>query len=160
MRSADRRNRRSVDPHGYSTGLPDSEFSYSTTGTGPVSTVINQAREAEAAGFDAVFVRTTSISSRIGGPTSRCSRRTRARRKSATATESIQLSALVTGNTYRKPAMLAKTVSTLDVVSGGRAGPRYRSRLVRTRTPAARIRVRYVHRPISNGSTRRCRSSP
>jgi F420-dependent oxidoreductase-like protein len=39
----------------------------------------------------------------------------------ATATESIQLSALVTGNTYRNPAMLAKTVSTLDVVSGGRA---------------------------------------
>ena len=32
-----------------------------------------------------------------------------------------RLSALVTGNTYRNPAMLAKTVTTLDVISGGRA---------------------------------------
>ena len=39
----------------------------------------------------------------------------------ATATDTIQLSALVTGNTYRNPAILAKTVTTLDVVSGGRA---------------------------------------
>jgi F420-dependent oxidoreductase-like protein len=39
----------------------------------------------------------------------------------ATATSTLQLSALVTGNTYRNPAILAKTVTTLDVVSGGRA---------------------------------------
>ncbi len=36
-------------------------------------------------------------------------------------TETARLSALVTGNTYRNPAVLAKTVTTLDVVSGGRA---------------------------------------
>jgi F420-dependent oxidoreductase-like protein len=39
----------------------------------------------------------------------------------ASVTSTIQLSALVTGNTYRNPAMLAKTVTTLDVVSAGRA---------------------------------------
>ncbi|MCF8590274.1 LLM class F420-dependent oxidoreductase [Gordonia sp. HY285] len=36
-------------------------------------------------------------------------------------TSRVRLSALVTGNTYREPALLAKTVTALDVVSGGRA---------------------------------------
>jgi F420-dependent oxidoreductase-like protein len=39
----------------------------------------------------------------------------------AAVTSSVRLGALVTGNTYRNPAILAKTVTTLDVVSGGRA---------------------------------------
>ena len=36
-------------------------------------------------------------------------------------TTNVRLSSLVTGNTYRNPAVLAKTVTALDVVSGGRA---------------------------------------
>ncbi len=36
-------------------------------------------------------------------------------------TERIELGALVTGVTYRHPGILLKTVSTLDVLSGGRA---------------------------------------
>jgi len=36
-------------------------------------------------------------------------------------TERVRLSALVTGVTYRHPGLLAKTVTTLDVLSGGRA---------------------------------------
>ncbi len=36
-------------------------------------------------------------------------------------TTTARLSALVTGNTYRNPTLLAKTITTLDVVSGGRA---------------------------------------
>jgi F420-dependent oxidoreductase-like protein len=36
-------------------------------------------------------------------------------------TKTVKLGALVTGVTYRNPAILAKTVTTLDVLSGGRA---------------------------------------
>src|SRR4051794_17573214 len=36
-------------------------------------------------------------------------------------TERLRLRLLVTGVTYRHPGLLAKTVTTLDVVSGGRA---------------------------------------
>src|SRR3954451_24625317 len=36
-------------------------------------------------------------------------------------TKKVRLSTLVTGVTYRNPAVLAKTVTTLDVISGGRA---------------------------------------
>ncbi len=39
----------------------------------------------------------------------------------AVRTSKVTLSALVTGNTYRNPALLAKTVTTLDVISKGRA---------------------------------------
>ena len=39
----------------------------------------------------------------------------------AGATERLRLRLLVTGVTYRHPALLAKTVTTVDVLSGGRA---------------------------------------
>lgn len=39
----------------------------------------------------------------------------------AAITERVRLSLLVTGTTYRHPGLLAKTVTTLDVLSGGRA---------------------------------------
>lgn len=39
----------------------------------------------------------------------------------AAATETVELQLLVTGVTYRHPGLLAKIVSTLDVLSGGRA---------------------------------------
>jgi len=39
----------------------------------------------------------------------------------AARTEKIELSSLVTGNTYRNPTVLAKTITTLDVISKGRA---------------------------------------
>ncbi len=39
----------------------------------------------------------------------------------AATTQRLRLSLLVTGTTYRHPGLLAKTVSTLDVLSGGRA---------------------------------------
>lgn len=39
----------------------------------------------------------------------------------AAVTERVRLGLLVTGTTYRQPGLLAKTVTTLDVLSGGRA---------------------------------------
>src|SRR5687768_2811502 len=39
----------------------------------------------------------------------------------AALTERVELQLLVTGVTYRHPGLLAKIVSTLDVLSGGRA---------------------------------------
>src|SRR6476659_10764455 len=39
----------------------------------------------------------------------------------ARETSKVKLGTLVTGVTYRNPAFLAKTVTTLDVISGGRA---------------------------------------
>ena len=39
----------------------------------------------------------------------------------AARTSRVRLGTMVTGVTYRNPAMLAKTVTTLDVISGGRA---------------------------------------
>ena len=39
----------------------------------------------------------------------------------AQRTSTVRLGALVTGNTYRNPALLAKTITALDIVSSGRA---------------------------------------
>lgn len=98
-------------------------FSYPDT---PVEalfeTVVAQAREAEASGFDAVLVMDHFYQlPGIGSPDNAMLECYTTLGALATATSSVQLSALVTGNTYRNPAMLAKTVTTLDMVSGGRA---------------------------------------
>ena len=85
-------------------------------------TVVAQAREAEAAGFDTVLVMDHFYQlPGIGQPDAAMLECYTTLGALATATTSVQLSALVTGNTYRNPAVLAKTVTTLDVVSGGRA---------------------------------------
>lgn len=85
-------------------------------------TVLRQAREAESAGFDAVLVMDHFYQlPGIGSPDEPMLECYTALAGLAGATSRVQLSALVTGNTYRNPAMLAKTVTTLDVVSGGRA---------------------------------------
>ena len=85
-------------------------------------TVVAQAREAEASGFDTVLVMDHFYQlPGLGALENAMLECYTTLGALATATSSIQLSALVTGNTYRNPAMLAKTVTTLDVVSGGRA---------------------------------------
>jgi F420-dependent oxidoreductase-like protein len=85
-------------------------------------TVVTQAREAESSGFDTVLLMDHLYQLDSHGdadePMLECYTALGAL---ASATSSVKLSSLVTGNTYRNPALLAKTVTTLDVVSGGRA---------------------------------------
>jgi F420-dependent oxidoreductase-like protein len=89
---------------------------------GLFDTVVAQAREAEAAGFDTVLVMDHFYQlPGIGTPDNPMLEAYTTLGALASATSSIQLSTLVTGNTYRNPPMLAKTVTTLDVVSKGRA---------------------------------------
>lgn len=84
--------------------------------------VIASTREAEAAGFDAVFLMDHFYQlPMLGSPDQPMLEAYTALGALATATESIQLGTLVTGNTYRNPALVAKIITTLDVVSSGRA---------------------------------------
>jgi F420-dependent oxidoreductase-like protein len=84
--------------------------------------VAAQAREAEAAGFDTVLVMDHFYQlPGIGTPDMAMLEAYTTLGALASATSTIQLSALVTGNTYRNPALTAKAVTTLDVVSRGRA---------------------------------------
>jgi len=84
--------------------------------------VIAQAQEAEAAGFDSVFVMDHFYQlPGLGTPDAPMLEAYTALGGLATATERVQLGTLVTGNTYRNPTLLAKAITTLDVISGGRA---------------------------------------
>lgn len=101
-------------------GLQIPNYGYPGTVADLFPTVLAQVREAESAGFDAAFLMDHFL--RLHGtPDGPMLEAYTALAGLATATETIQLGALVTGNTYRNPPMLAKTVTTLDVVSGGRA---------------------------------------
>src|ERR1700710_1921703 len=85
-------------------------------------TVATQAREAEASGFDTVLVMDHFYQlPGIGTPDQPMLEAYSTLAALAVSTSTIQLSALVTGNTYRNPTLLAKTVTTLDVISHGRA---------------------------------------
>jgi len=97
-------------------------FSYGT-GVGELyPTVIAQAREAEAAGFDSVFVMDHFYQlPMLGTPDQPMLEAYTALGGLAAATQKVQLGTMVTGNTYRNPTLLAKAITTLDVMSQGRA---------------------------------------
>lgn len=98
-------------------------FTYPGVGSADLFGVVaRQAREAEAAGFDTVLVMDHFYQLPIlGRPDHEMIECYTLLSALSQHTSRVRLSALVTGNTYRNPALLAKTVTALDVVSGGRA---------------------------------------
>jgi F420-dependent oxidoreductase-like protein len=85
-------------------------------------TVVAQAKAADRSGFDTVLLMDHFYQlPMLGRPEDYMLECYTALGALARETTNVRLSALVTGNTYRNPALLAKIVTTLDIVSGGRA---------------------------------------
>ena len=103
-------------------GFQIPNFSYGTSVAEMFPTVIAQAQEAQSAGFDSVFVMDHFYQlPMLGSPDQPMLEAYTALGALASVTQDVLLGTLVTGNTYRNPTLLAKIITTLDVVSGGRA---------------------------------------
>ena len=98
-------------------------FTYPDTAPADIfPTVVAQAKAAEDAGFDRVMVMDHFYQlPGLGAPDEPMIECYSLLAALAQHTTSVRLSALVTGNTYRHPSLLAKTITALDHVSGGRA---------------------------------------
>tara|TARA_B100000686_G_C16676759_1_gene909569 strand:+ start:316 stop:1284 length:969 start_codon:yes stop_codon:yes gene_type:complete len=98
-------------------------FTYPKTAeTSIFDSVVSQAKAAENAGFDRVFVMDHFYQlPGIGSPEEPMFECYSILSALAQHTNKVGLAALVTGNTYRHPSLLAKTVTALDHVSSGRA---------------------------------------
>ena len=97
----------------FSLGVPDAEL---------FERFVALAVGAEHAGVDSVWVMDHFFQlPMLGGPDQPILEAYTLLGALAARTTRVQLGTLVTGVTYRNPAMLAKMVTTLDVISGGRA---------------------------------------
>jgi F420-dependent oxidoreductase-like protein len=84
--------------------------------------LVEQVRAAEDSGFDRVFLMDHFYQlPGIGDPDDYMLECYTTLAALSQHTSKVRLSALVTGNTYRNPAVLAKIITALDHVSGGRA---------------------------------------
>src|SRR4051812_47737388 len=84
--------------------------------------VAAQAVTAEEVGFDTVFVMDHFYQlPLLGRPEQEMFEAYSLLSALAARTSKVRLGTLVTGVTYREPALLAKVVTALDVISGGRA---------------------------------------
>ena len=97
-------------------------FTYPGVGPeGLFDAIAAQAQAADRSGFDTVLVMDHFYQlPMIGTPDAYMLESYTLLSALARETETVRLSALVTGNTYRNPALLAKEVTTLDIVSNGR----------------------------------------
>ena len=98
-------------------------YSFAGVGDGELfDRVTALAQSAEAAGFDMVTVMDHFYQiGNVGSETEPMLEAYSTLAAIAARTSKVKLGTLVTGVTYRNPAILAKTVTTLDVISKGRA---------------------------------------
>lgn len=98
-------------------------FTYPDTGPADLFEVIaRQAKEADTSGFDTVMVMDHFYQlPGLGDPDNYMLECYTLLAALARETNTVRLGSLVSGNTYRNPAVLGKTITALDIVSGGRA---------------------------------------
>lgn len=103
-------------------GLQVSRFSWPDAPASTGATWRDLARDADAAGYSSLWVMDHFFQiSMVGPPEDDMLEAYATLAHAAAVTERIELGTLVTGVTYRHPGLLLKTVTTLDVLSGGRA---------------------------------------
>jgi alkanesulfonate monooxygenase SsuD/methylene tetrahydromethanopterin reductase-like flavin-dependent oxidoreductase (luciferase family) len=97
----------------FTLGVPDTEL---------FGRVVELARAGEDAGFSSLWVMDHFYQlPALGGPDQPILESYTLLGALAASTSRVQLGTLVTGVTYRNPALLAKIITTLDIISGGRA---------------------------------------
>jgi F420-dependent oxidoreductase-like protein len=105
--------------------LPDFGWVTSSLGEDPTSAMSrlrDMAVAADESGFDSLWVMDHFFQlPPLGGPTQPMLEAYVTLGALAAVTTRVQLGTLVTGVTYRNPGILAKMITTLDVLSGGRA---------------------------------------
>ncbi|MGX7678806.1 TIGR03560 family F420-dependent LLM class oxidoreductase [Jatrophihabitans sp. DSM 45814] len=103
-------------------GLHFASVSYDLGSHELFSHLVSVAQAADASGFDSIWVPDHMLQGAIGGgPNSPMLEAYTVLGGLAVATNKVSVGALVSPVTFRQPSLLAKAVTTLDIVSGGRA---------------------------------------